>query len=157
MQSERIGKIGMILTGLSPVAALLWWYSAGIVFLMWYLSYQITYMTFGVLMVGLSIVMTIVGLTMYIAGRRMSWQANKKQRAVLLIIGIGLVAAGSILVWYMYAMSVYGSLKYGHLQARSLDYYLAENSPYFVLSAFWVASGVTLLIDAVLGKPKLST
>lgn len=144
MQRIGIAKIGMILIGLSPVAALCWWFSVGIGFLKWYWSYRISYLTFGVLMISLPFLMTTVGLAMYGIRRRAPWQMNNKKRALLLLTGTALVLAGSMFAWYTYAMSVY-------------YYYLAENSPYFVLSGLWIVSGGALLTDAVLGKTERPT
>ena len=144
MQRIGIAKIGTILIGLSPVAALYWWFSVGIGFLEWYWSYRISYLTFSVLMISLPSLMTTVGLAMYGIRRRAPWQTNNKKRALLLLTGTALVLAGSMLTWYTYAMSV----PYN---------YLAENSPYFVLSGLWIVSGGALLTDAVLGKTEGQT
>src|SRR3989337_612567 len=54
--------------------------------------------------------------------------------------------------WFHYSMALYESTKHGPPWDKPLGYILAENSPYFVLFALWLLSGVILLADALFMK-----
>ena len=121
----------------------------GYLFLMWYLSYQIPYFTFSLLMVSPSAALDVAGLALYFRDRKTFWKINRKPRVLSAVIGSILVFLASLLSWFHYSMSLYASTKHGPPWNEPLGYILAEASPYFVLSALWLVSGVILLADAL--------
>jgi hypothetical protein len=145
-------QVGMTLIAFSIVAAFLWWYSAGYLFLIWYWSYQIPTLTFAILMVSPSIALTTAGLALYIGGRKGFWKMTRKPRVLLAVLGPILILLGGSLSWFYYSMSAYESTKHGPPWDKPLVYILADNSPYFVLFALWLISGVILLADAMFAK-----
>ena len=154
MGSKRTGKFGIILMACSPIVAFLWWYSVGYLFLMWYWSYQISYFTFSLLMVSPLTALNVAGLALYFWKRKIFWEINRKPRVLSTVVGSILVFLGGLLSWFHYSMSLYASTKHGPPWDEPLGYILAEASPYFVLSALWLISGVILLADALLMKTK---
>jgi hypothetical protein len=149
---KRTGKLGMILLACSAFAALPWWYSIGYLFLTWYLSHQISYFAFSVLMFSPLAALNVAGLVLYFRGRKTFWKTDRKERVLSTVIGSILVFLGSLLSWFHYSMSLYASAKHGPPWDQSLGYILAEASPYFVLSAFWLVSGAILLAHAIFMK-----
>ena len=152
MRQGRIAQVGIILSAFSVIAAFLWWYSMGYLFLMLYWSYQISTLTFAILMVSPSTALTIAGLTLYIRDRKTFWKLEKKPRALLPVLGSILILSGSVLSWFYYSMSVYQSTKHGPQWNEPLGHILIDYSPYFVLFALWFISGAILLADTMFGK-----
>lgn len=157
MCSNRMVQVGMILTVFSIVVAFLWWYSAGYLFLTWYWSYQISTLTFAILMTSPSIALAIAGLALTIGGRKGFWKMTRKPRVLLAVLGSILILLGGLLSWFYYSMSVYESTKHGPPWDKPLAYILADCSPYFVLFALWLISGVILLAEALLARTILES
>lgn len=152
MCPTRTGEFGIILMACSAIAAFLWWYTVGYLFLMWYWSYQISFFTFSLLMVSPLTALNVAGLAVYFKDRKTFWKISRRPMVLSTLIGAILVFLGGLLSWFHYSMSLYASTKHGPPWDEPLGYILAEASPYFVLSALWLISGVILLADALFMK-----
>src|SRR3972149_8252602 len=113
MRSSGTAQVGIILTALSVIAAFLWWYSMGYLFLMWYWSYQISYFTFSLLMASPLIALNVAGLALYFGDRKTFWKINTKPRVLSTVVGSILVFLGGLLSWFHYSMALYESTKHG--------------------------------------------
>ena len=98
------------------------------------------------------IALNVAGLALYFGDRKTFWKINTKPRVLSTVVGSILVFLGGLLSWFHYSMALYESTKHGPPWDKPLGYILAENSPYFVLFALWLLSGVILLADALFMK-----
>jgi len=157
---DKTAQIGIVLTILSFCFAFLLWFIVGAFFSSQHLTFYdlpISEFAFYTIMCGPSIALTIAGLTLYIRGRREFWKAHRELNARLLLsfFGAPLIYLGAWFSWETYRASVYYSTKMGPPWDKPLGYYLALNSPYFILFAFWFISGVILLADALFVLTKM--
>jgi len=149
MQSIKLARVGIALLVVGAMFAFVWWYSTGYVFLAWYWSYQISALTFATLMAAPSIVLSIVGLASYVAGRDAFWRSHQRRKAFLALLGLTYMFVGGFFIAWTLAFSVYGAEKLPPPYAKPLTHYLVNNSPYFILFALWFAAGLLVLADAV--------
>jgi len=149
MQPIKKAKIGITLAIAGVALAFLWWYSAGNLFLVWYQSRQISALVFATLVVAPSVALAIAGLTGYCAGRRGFWKIYSKRKGPLAVLGIALMFLGGFFVAYTWASSVNAASESLPQFAKPLTYYLANNSPYFVLFALWFLTGLLVFTDSL--------
>lgn len=149
MKAGRMAQVGTILIVVSVGLAFLWWYTVGYVFLDWHRSHQISSLIYAVLMVSLPTVFVVVGLIMYVAGRRTFWNSATRRKGLLALLGLALMTVGGFLGAWYWASAVYAASKLGPPYNRPVEYYVATNSPYFVLFALWILSGLFLFADAI--------
>jgi hypothetical protein len=71
---------------------------------------------------------------MYLIGKRL-----------LAVLGLALMFVGGFFVAYTWSISVYAADN----SQQSLTYYLANNSPYFVLFVLWFMTGLLLFADSL--------
>jgi len=149
MQSPRKARIGIPLMVAGVASAFVWWYSAGYVFLAWYWSYQISALVFAALAVAPSIVLTVVGFASYSAGRRAFWRPYSRRKGLLAYLGLVFMFVGGFFLAYIWTFSVYAANKPQPPYAKPLTYYLSNNSPYFMLFALWLITGLLVFADAL--------
>lgn len=149
MQRVRISQIGIILTVVGVGFAFLWWYSVGYLFLDWYWSFRPSALTYAVLMASPPIALTISGFALYVAGRKAFCATVHRWKGLLGLLGLALMIAGGFFVTWFWAYAAYAANKLGQPYSQPLSYYLAANSPYFILFALWIASGLLTFADAV--------
>jgi hypothetical protein len=149
MQRDRMSQIGVLLTVVGVGFVFLWWYSIGSLFLDWYWAYRISALTFAALMAGPPAALTLAGFVLYIIGRRAFWAVAHRPKKLLTMVGLALMAAGGFFVTWFLAFSAYAANKVGPSYDRPLSYYLATSSPYFILFALWILSGLLIFADAV--------
>jgi len=149
MKANRTTQVGTILIVASVGLAFLWWYTLGYVFLGWHRSNQISSLIYAVLMVSLPTVFVVIGLIMYVAGRRTFWNSAKRRKGLLALLGLALMTVGGFLGAWYWASAVYAASKLLPPYNRPVEYYLGMNSPYFVLFALWILSGLFLFADAI--------
>jgi len=145
MEPLKKAKIGIALAIAGVVLAFAWWYSAGNLFQTWYQSHRISALVFAALAVAPSVVLAIVGLAGYAAGRKEFWKIYSKRKALLAVLGLVLMFAGGFFVAYTWSMSVYGA----NTSMQPLTYYLANNSPYFILFVLWFITGLLVFADSL--------
>jgi len=148
MQATRMAKVGTILVVVSVGFAILWWYSAGYLFLDWYWSYQISALTFAVLMASPSAALSIAGLVLYVAGRKIFWNSQHIPKVLLIFVGLALMLVGGFFTAWHWAFATYAAGKLGPPYDKPLNYYLGTSSPYFILFALWILSGLVMFADA---------
>jgi len=149
MKSPRIARIGIALMLAGVASAFVWWYAAGYVFLAWYWSYQISAFVFAALAVAPSIVLTVAGFASYSAGRRAFWKPYSLRKGLLAYLGLVFMFVGGFFLAYIWTFSVYAANKPEPQYAKPLTYYLANNSPYFMLFASWIITGLLVFADAL--------
>jgi len=149
MQRNRMAQIGVLLTVVGVGFVFLWWYSIGYLFLDWYWSYRISALTFAVLMAGPPAALTLAGFALYVVGRRAFWAMSNRPKGLLAIVGLALMVAGGFFITWFWAFSAYAANKLGPPYDKPLSYYLATSSPYFILFALWILSGLLIFADAV--------
>lgn len=149
MQRDRMSQIGLLLTIVGVGFVFLWWYSIGYLFLDWYWSYRISALTLAALMAGPPAALAFAGFALYVVGRRAFWTAVHRPKRLLAVFGLALMAAGGFFVAWFWAFSAYAANKLGPPYEKPLSYYLATSSPYFILFALWVLSGLLIFADAV--------
>jgi hypothetical protein len=137
VQATKKARIGITLIAVGIALAFLWWYSVGYVFLVWYQSYQISALMFAALAVAPSVILTAVGLVSYIMGRTEFWKTRSKRKRLLAFLGLILMFFGGFFVAYAWSLSSYAAGRSLQQSARPLTYYLANNSPYFILFVLW--------------------
>jgi len=142
-------KIGMALIVVGVIVTFLWWYSARSVLLSWYWSSRISFPTFAALMVIPPVGLTVVGFVLYLAGRKEYWKAALRRRSLLSLLGLALMLLGVFFGWLSYALAVEEANALDPPYAKPLAYYLGTSSPYFVLFALWIASGLLIFADAI--------
>jgi len=146
---QNKSKIGLVLVVVGVIVTFLWWYSAGYVFLSWYWSYRISFPIFATLMVIPSVGLTVAGLALYLTGRNEYWKAAQRRRGLLSLLGLALMLLGAFFSWWFYAFAVYAADKLGPPYAKPVTHYLATSSPYFILFALWIVSGLMIFADAI--------
>jgi hypothetical protein len=149
IQRARISQIGMLLTVVGVGFAFLWWYSVGYLFPDWHWFPQISALTFTILMACPPIALTISGFMLYVTGRKAFWATAHQLKSLLGLLGLALMTAGGFFVTWFWAYAAYAANKPGQPYSQPLSYYLAINSPYFVLFALWIASGLLIFADAI--------
>lgn len=149
MQRDRMSQIGILLIVVGVGFVFLWWYFTGYVFLDWYSSSRISALTLSVLMASPPAGLTFVGFVLYVVGRRAFWAAAHRPKALLAVVGLALMAGGGFLVAWFWAFSAYAANKLGPPYDKPLSYYLATGSPYFILFALWILSGLLIFADAI--------
>lgn len=149
MQAIKKARIGIALVLVGVALAFLWWYSAGYLFLVWYRSYQISALMFAALSVAPSVVLTAVGLASYIMGRREFWKTRSKSKGLLAVLGLILMFVGGFFVAYAWTLSAYTAGRSLPQFAMPLTYYLASNSPYFILFVLWFMTGLLIFADSL--------
>ena len=145
MEPFRKARIGIALAIAGVALAFLWWYSAGNLFQDWYQSHQISALVFATLAVAPSVVLAVIGLVGYGVGRKDFWKTYSKRKALLVILGLAVMFVGGFFVAYTWSMSVYEASE----SMQPLTYYLANNSPYFVLFVLWFATGLLVFADSL--------
>lgn len=149
MQRDRMSRIGVILIVVGVGFVFLWSYSIGYIFSNWYSSSRISALMFAMLMAGPPAALTLAGFALYVVGRRSFWAVAHRPKRVLAVLGLVLMVAGGFLITWYWASSAYAATKLGSPYDRPLAYYLATTSPYFVLFALWILSGLLIFADAV--------
>jgi len=145
MESLKKAKIGIAFAIAGVVLAFVWWYSAGNLFQTWYQSHQISALLFAASAVAPSVVFAVIGLVGYGAGREDFWKIYSRRKALLAVLGLVLMSMGGFFIAYTYSMSAYETSK----STQPLTYYLANNSPYFILFVLWSITGLLLFADAL--------
>jgi hypothetical protein len=100
---------------------------------------------FAALAVAPSVALGIVGLVGYGVGRKDFWKIYSTRRGLLTVLGLGLMFLGGFFVAYTWSMSVYGA----NMSLQPLTYYLANNSPYFILFVLWFMTGLLVFADSL--------
>ncbi len=149
MQAIRKARTGIALVIIGVVLAFPWWYSVGYLFLVWYRSYQISAFVFAALAIAPSVVLTAVGLASYIIGRKEFWKTHSRRKGLLAVLGLVLMFVGGFFVAYAWTLSVYTAGRSLPQFARPLTYYLANNSPYFILFVLWFMTGLLIFADSL--------
>jgi hypothetical protein len=119
-----------------------------IYFLARYWAYQISALIYAILMAAPPTALSIAGLSSYIAGRSAFWKSHQRIRGPLALLSLAFMFVGGFFFAWTWAFSAYGANKLQPPYAQPLTYYLANNSPYFILSALWLAAGLLVLADA---------
>jgi len=145
MQPTNKARIGIALAIAGVTLAFVWWYSAGNLFQVWYQSHQISALVFAALAVMPSVVLAVVSLIGYGVGRKDFWRTYSKRKALLAVLGLGFMFVGGFFVAYTWSISVYGA----NHSLQPLTYYLANNSPYFILFALWFMTGLLVFADSL--------
>jgi hypothetical protein len=145
MQTIRKAKMGIASTIAGVAVAFVWWYSAGYLFLTWYQSHQISALVFAALAVAPSVALAVVGLVGYGAGRGEFWKVHSRHNVLLAFLGLALMFVGGFFIVYIWSMSVYAANR----ALQPLTYYLANNSPYFVLFVLWFITGLMFFADSL--------
>jgi len=145
MEPLRKAKIGIALAIAGVALAFVWWYSAGNLFQVWYQSHRISALVFAALAVAPSVILAVVGLVGYAAGRKEFWKIYSKRKALLAVLGLALMFVGGFFVAYTWSMSVYGA----NNSMQPLTYYLGNYSPYFILFVLWSITGLIVFADSL--------
>jgi hypothetical protein len=145
MQPVKKARIGLALALAGVALAFLLWYSVGYLYLAWYRSRQISALAFATLVVAPSVVLAVVGLVGYSVGRRDFWKMYLRGKRLLAVLGLALMFVGGFFVAYTWSISVYAADN----SQQSLTYYLANNSPYFVLFVLWFMTGLLVFADSL--------
>jgi hypothetical protein len=145
MQPVKKARIGLALALAGVALAFLLWYSVGYLYLAWYRSRQISALAFATLVVAPSVVLAVVGLVGYSVGRRDFWKMYLIGKRLLAVLGLALMFVGGFFVAYTWSISVYAADN----SQQSLTYYLANNSPYFVLFVLWFMTGLLVFADSL--------
>jgi len=149
MQGGRKTQVGIILFVASVGFAFLWWFSVGHLFLSWYWSDQISALVYAILMVSPSVALAVAGFVLYVVGRKEFWKSNLRQKRLLAFLGLALMLLGGFFGAWYWAMAVYRANLLRPAGGDPLVRYLSSNSPYFVLFALWLISGLLMFADAV--------
>jgi len=149
MHAARTTHVATILTIISVGFAFLWWYSIGYLFPDLHLSYQISALTFALLMAGPSVASAIAGLVLYVVSRKKFWHVGQQPRGLYAFMGLALMLIGGFLgVWYL-AYAAYATRQPQPPYDQPLVYYLSINSPYFILFTLWIVSGLLMFADSL--------
>ncbi|HKZ94352.1 MAG TPA: hypothetical protein VJ249_07220 [Candidatus Bathyarchaeia archaeon] len=148
MQQSKMAQLGVVLFFVGVGSTFVWWYSIGYLFLGWYWAYQISALTFAALMVSPSVVLTIAGLVLYITGRKTFWK-SERPKGLLAFLGLVLMVIGGFFGAWYWAFADYAARKLLPPYNEPLVYYLGTNSPYFVLFALWIFSGLLIFADSI--------
>jgi hypothetical protein len=149
MQRGRISQIGILLITIGLAFVFLWWYSIGYLFLGWFWSYRVSALTLAALMAGPPAALTLAGFVFYAIGRKAFWAIAHQKKGLLALLGLALMVGGGFFVSWFWAFSAYAANKLGSPYSLPLSYYLATNSPYFILFALWILSGLLIFADAI--------
>ena len=149
MHESRTAQIGIILFVASVGFAFLWWLSAGAMFLSWFWDKQISALFYAILMASPSVALAVAGCWFYVSGRKAFWKSNLKQKRLLAFLGLALMFLGGIFGAFYWAMAVYRANLLQPVGGDPLIRYLSSNSPYFILFALWIMSGLLVFADAV--------
>jgi len=149
MQGSRTTQLGIILFLASVGFAFPWWLLVGHFVLSWYWSKQISALVYAVLMVSPSVALAVAGCGLYVLGRKAFWKSNLRQKRLLAFLGLALMVLGGILGAFYWAMAVYRANLLRSTGGDPLIRYLSSNSPYFILFALWIISGLLMFADAV--------
>lgn len=145
MEPLKKARIGIALAIAGVALAFLLWYSVGYLFLAWYRSHQISALMFAALVVAPSVALAAVGLVGYSVGRRDFWKMYSGRKGLLAVLGLVLMFVGGFFVAYTWSMSVYAA----NNSQQSLTYYLANNSPYFIMFVLWFVKGLLVFADSL--------
>ena len=145
MEPLKKAKIGIALAIAGVVLAFVWWYSAGTLFQTWYQSHQISALVFATLAVSPSVILAVVGLIGYGAGRKDFWKAYSRRKTLLAVLGLALMFLGGFFIAYTWSISVYAA----NHSLQPLTYYLANNSPYLALFVLWFMTGLIVFADSL--------
>ncbi len=148
-QRAQVSKIGIVLSLAAVGFAFLWWYLVGSLFSDWYLSFQPSELIYATLMAGPPIALTVSGFALYVAGRKAFWTPSHRWKGMLVLLGLALMIAGGFFVTWFWAYAVYAADRLGQPHSQPLSYYLAANSPYFILFVLWIATGLLTFADAI--------
>ena len=142
MHESRTAQIGIILFVASVGFAFLWWLSVGSLLLSWYWDKQISTLVYAIVMASPSVALAVAGFWFYVSGRKVFWKSNLRQKRLLALIGLALMLVGGLFgaFYWARARAVGGDL---------LIRYLSSSSPYFILFALWIISGLLVFADAV--------
>jgi len=149
MQGSRATKLGIILFVASVGFTFLWWFLVGHLFLSWYWDNQISALVYAILMVSPSVALAVAGCGLYVFGRRPFWKSNLRRKGLLAFLGLALMLLGGFFGAWCWAMGVYRADLVRPADGDPLIGYLSSISPYFVLFALWVISGLLMFADAV--------
>jgi len=149
MQRGRKTQVGIILFVASVGFAFLWSFSVGHLFLSWYWSNQISALVYAILMVGPSVALAAAGCGLYILGRKAFWKSDLRQKQLLAFLGLALMVLGGIFGAFYWEMAVYRANLLRSAGGDPLIRYLSNTSPYFILFALWIISGLLVFADAV--------
>ncbi len=145
MQPMKKARIGLGLAIAGVPLAFLWWYSVGSLFLVWYQSHLISALVLAALVAAPSVILAVVGLVGYSAGRRDFWKLRSGRKGLLTVLGLVLMFMGGFFVAYTWSIAAYGANK----SLQPLTYYLANNLPYFILFVLWFVIGLLVFADSL--------
>lgn len=149
MRAMKKARIGIVLAIAAMALAFPWWYSVGYLLTVWYRSFHISALMFAALAAAPSVVLTVIGLSSYIMGRKDFWKTHSKRKGLLVVLGLVLMFVGGFFVAYAWTLSVYTAGRSLPQFARPLTYYLTNNSPYFILFVLWFMMGLLLFADSL--------
>jgi len=149
MHESRTAQMGIILFVASVGFAFLWWLLLGNFVISWYWSRQISALVYAILMASPSVALAVAGCWFYISGRRAFWKSNLKQKRLLAFLGLALMLVGGLFGAFYWEMAVYRANLLRPVVGDQLILYLSSISPYFILFALWIISGLLVFADAV--------
>jgi hypothetical protein len=145
MQQTRKAEIGLASATIGVALAFIWWYSVGYLFQVWHQSHQISALALAALAVAPSVALAIAGLVGYSVGREDFWMIHSRRKGLLAGSGLALMFVGGFFVAYIWSMSVYDASR----SLQPVTYYLASNSPYFILFVLWFMTGLLVFADSL--------
>src|SRR3989337_4544891 len=99
-------------------------------------------------MVSPSVVLTIGGVGLLLSWRYQFWKSERPKGLVGFLGLVLMVIGGFFGAWY-WAFADYAARKLLPPYNEPLVYYLGTNSPYFVLFALWIFSGLLIFADPI--------
>lgn len=144
----RCAQIGILLNAGSVIVGLFWGFYMGSLFVTWYLSHQISELTFNTLGSSPSIALTVAGLAIYIFGRNEFRKRSNKHRNIPILL---LFTSSFIFVFGAFmGLSAYIVMRYNARKVAPFEITLSGIIPYFpwlLWSALLVISGIIFIID----------